>query len=103
MPADTPHEFKFRTEDFRLDEIAEQFVPNVQERDIVSSLKASIPVILEGSRGTGKTFLMRVAELELNTTFAQDRVVPVYLSFLRSSLIHTTDSNQFQHWMLARL
>jgi len=46
---------------------------------------------------------MRVAEVELNKSFQQDRVLPVYLSFLRSSLIHTNDENQFHHWMLARL
>src|SRR5205807_6579663 len=41
--------------------------------------------------------------VELNNSFQQDRVLPVYLSFLRSSLIHTSDQNQFHHWMLARL
>src|SRR6266404_8642888 len=103
MPEDAVHEFRFRTEDFRLEEIEDQFVSASQERDIVAALKATSPIILEGSRGTGKSFLMRVAELELNKSFLQDKVLPVYLSFLRSSLIHTSDARQFQHWMLARL
>ena len=97
------HEFRFRTEDFKLDEIEPQFVPTEMEQDIVASLKAASPLILEGSRGTGKSFLMRVAEVELNKTFQQDRIIPIYLSFLKSSLIHSSDANQFQHWMLSRL
>lgn len=97
------NEFRFRTEDFRLEEIEEQFVPADQEREIVAALKAPSPLILEGSRGTGKSFLMKVAELEMNKSFPTERVLPVYLSFLRSSLIHTADQEQFQHWMLARL
>lgn len=103
MAEDSIHEFRFRTEDFRLEEIEQQFVATDQERDIVARLKAPVPMILEGSRGTGKSFLMRVVEVELNKSFQQDRVLPVYLSFLRSSLIHTNDENQFHHWMLARL
>lgn len=103
MSEEPMHEFKFRTEDFRLDEIEGQYVSGSQEREIVAALKATSPLILEGSRGTGKSFLMRVAELELNKSFQQDKVLPAYLSFLRSSLIHTSDSRQFQHWMLARL
>jgi hypothetical protein len=103
MPDDSIHEFKFRTEDFRLEEIQDQFVATDQDRDIVARLKAPSPIILEGSRGTGKSFLMRVAEVELNSSFQRDRVLPVYLSFLRSSLIHTSDQKQFHHWMLGRL
>ena len=103
MPIDTLHEFRFRTEDFRLEEIETQFVGTDHERDIIAGLKAANLIILEGSRGTGKSFLMRVAQLQLDNAFSQDRIIPVYLSFLRSSLIHTADANQFQNWMLARL
>jgi hypothetical protein len=98
-----PDEFKFRTEDFRPEEIENQYVSGVQEKEIVALLKAPSPVILEGSRGTGKSFLIRVAELQLWNSFASDKVLPVYLSFLRSSLIHTKDPDQFHHWMLAKL
>jgi hypothetical protein len=103
MTEEAIHGFKIRTEDFPLEEIEEQFVATEQERDIVARLKAPSPIVLEGSRGTGKSFLMRVAEVELNKRFQQDHILPVYLSFLRSSLIHTQDEMQFHHWMLARL
>jgi hypothetical protein len=44
-----------------------------------------------------------VAESELLTEFESQHVLPVYVSFNRSSLINTTDPQQFQHWMLARI
>jgi hypothetical protein len=44
-----------------------------------------------------------VAEIELENDFAENRVLPVYISFIRSSLVHTPDPQQFQHWMLAKI
>jgi hypothetical protein len=96
-------DFRFRTEDFKVDEIESQYVATAQETNIVALLKAPSPAILEGSRGNGKSFLIRVAELELWKSFDSERVLPVYLSFLKSSLIHTADPQQFAHWMLAKL
>ena len=72
-----------------------------QDRDIIEKLKSISPIILVGSRGVGKSFLMKVAEEELNKEFKMDRVLPVYLTFNKSSLIHTTDENQFFNWMLS--
>lgn len=57
---------KFRTEDLRTDEIESLFVATEQDREVIEALKASNPLIIEGSRGTGKSFLLRIAELELN-------------------------------------
>jgi hypothetical protein len=96
-------EFFFRTEDIKPDEIAEYFVETKRDRDIINSLKARNPVVLAGSRGVGKSFLLRVAESELLGSWATTKVLPVYVSFSRSSLINTTDAQQFQHWMLARI
>ncbi len=56
-----------------------------------------------GSRGVGKSFLLRIAEQELFQDFEKDRVFPVYVSFVRSSLIRSSDPERFQRWMLARL
>jgi len=55
------------------------------------------------SRGVGKSFLLRVAQSELLADFEAQRVLPVYVTFNRSSLINTTDRQQFQNWMLARI
>lgn len=96
-------EFFYRTEDIPLEEVAHYFVETRHDREIINALKARNPVVLAGSRGVGKSFLLRVAESELNHEFAAQRVLPVYVSFNRSSLINTTDPQQFQHWMLARI
>ena len=94
-------ELLFRTEDIPNDEILDLFVETSQDRDIIEKLKSISPIILVGSRGVGKYFLMKVAEEELNKEFKMDRVLPVYLTFNKSSLIHTTDENQFFNWMLS--
>ncbi len=96
-------EFFFRTEDIKPDEVLHYFVETRRDREIINELKARNPVVLAGSRGVGKSFLLRVAEAELQASFAQARVCPVYVTFSKSSLINTTDPRQFQHWMLARV
>lgn len=96
-------DFLFRTEDIKPEEIPQYFVETQQDRRIIDVLKARNPAILIGSRGVGKSFLLRVAQGELLDNFQQDRVFPVYLSFVRSSLLHSGDQQQFQHWMLARI
>ena len=94
-------ELLFRTEDIPNDEILSLFVETSQDRDIIDKLKSISPIILVGSRGVGKSFLMKVAEEELNKKFKDDKILPVYLTFNKSSLIHTTDENQFFNWMLS--
>lgn len=96
-------DYFYRTEDIKPDEVAQYFVEMKCDREIVNLLKARNPVILAGSRGVGKSFLLRVAELELKKDQSASRVLPVYVSFTRSSLINTKDPQQFQHWMLARI
>lgn len=92
-----------RTEDIRPEHILELYVETPQDRAIVDRLKSTTPIVLEGSRGTGKSFLLRVAEAQLDQDFADERVLPVYLSFTKSSLIQSKDPNQFLHWMMSRL
>jgi hypothetical protein len=96
-------DFFYRTEDIKPDEVTQFFVETKRDREIVNALKARNPVVLAGSRGVGKSFLLRIAESELLKEFATQRALPVYVSFSRSSLINTTDPQQFQHWMLARI
>lgn len=92
-----------RTEDIKLEHILELYVETSQDRKIVEFLKSPTPTIIEGSRGTGKSFLLRVAETQLSDSFASERVLPVYVSFARSSLLQTNDPQQFSNWMMARL
>lgn len=95
--------FIYRTEDFDTENILEYWVETDQDRSIINQLKAPSPIVLEGSRGTGKSFLMRVAEAEMMRDLGRDKVFPVYVSFAKSSLIHTSDPNQFRNWMLSRI
>ena len=96
-------DFFFRTEDLRPEEVLSYFVETQQDRNIVNALKNRNPTILVGSRGVGKSFLLRVAQKELTDSFEKDRVFPIYLSFVRSSLISTNDPDQFKNWMLSRI
>lgn len=95
-------EIYFRTEDIRLEDILDLYVPTSRDAEIIEALKAAQPVILEGSRGTGKSFLLRVAEAQLTRSFAKDKIVPVYVIFRKSPLLQTSDQFQFHHWMVAR-
>lgn len=92
-----------RTEDIKPEHILELYVETSQDAKTIGFLKSASPVVLEGSRGTGKSFLLRVAEAQLNASFDADRVLPVYVSFVKSSLLQSSDPNQFLHWMMARL
>ncbi|MDX5932575.1 ORC-CDC6 family AAA ATPase [Acidiphilium acidophilum] len=96
-------DFFFRTEDIKPEDVYGYFVENPQDRQLIDALKNRNPTILVGSRGVGKSFLLRVAQKELTNKFATDRVFPVYLSFVRSSLLQSSDPEQFKHWMLAKI
>jgi len=96
-------DFFFRTEDIRPEEILNYFVETSRDRQIIDALKNRNPVVLVGSRGVGKSFMLRVAQNELSNDFESDRIFPVYISFVRSSLLQSSDRNQFQNWMLARI
>jgi hypothetical protein len=98
------NDFRFRTEDIRPDEIKDLFIETTSDRRIIELLKSIDPVILEGSRGIGKSFLLRMAEYELQQEFNARRILPVYLVFAASSFVHAKDDpQQFQHWMLASI
>jgi hypothetical protein len=97
------NDFIFRTEDIRPEEILDLYVETAKDKRIIELLKSPNPVILEGSRGTGKSFLLRVAEAQLTTSFQTDRTLPIYLTFVKSSLLQTDDPQQFLRWMMAKL
>ncbi len=96
-------DFFFRTEDIKPDEVLAYFVETSQDRTIVNAIKNRNPTILVGSRGVGKSFLLRVAQKELLDEFDDSRVFPIYISFVRSSLLISPDPEQFKHWMLAKI
>ncbi len=92
--------FYLRTESIKPEEIKKLSVINDQDNALIKNLLLPDPCLLEGSRGTGKSFILRLAELEINDNFPY--CVCVYMSFNISSLIDTNDPLQFYHWMLAK-
>jgi hypothetical protein len=92
--------FYLRTESIKPDEILQLCVKSKQDEQIIKALRSAEPCILEGSRGTGKSFLMRVAQQEIDD--GEGSGVAVFVSFNISSLISTNDQHQFYHWMLAK-
>jgi hypothetical protein len=96
-------DFKIRTENIKPTKILDYFVETSNDRKIIDRLKSDSPIILIGSRGVGKSFLMRVAEAELRETFQSKRVLPVYISFTQGSVLQLAEEALFYHWMLARI
>lgn len=96
-------ELIFRTEELSKEQIKSYYVASESDKKIVEYMKSKTPVILVGSRGIGKTFLMKIAEQELLDTFDEQKILPVFLTFRRASLLQTSNPMQFQTWMLARI
>ncbi|CAD5983479.1 hypothetical protein NO976_04340 (plasmid) [Planktothrix agardhii] len=95
--------FYFRTESIRDEEIKKIFVSTDLERKIIDTLKSQNPTVLQGSRGTGKTFLLRMSKIELNDNFNKERILPIDLSLSSATLIQTNDPHQFANWMMAKI
>lgn len=96
-------EFFYRTESISNDKLLNFFVEGKIETDIIESFFNKSHIILEGSRGSGKSFLMRVAHKSLDDRFKEERNLPVYITFMQSSLLHSKYENQFYYWMIARI
>lgn len=97
------NELFVRTEDIEEKEILNYFVESPKDRSIIDQLKSRSPIILVGGRGVGKSFLMKVAKVELANDFSNDKIMPVYISFIKSSLVATHDKGGFLYWMLAKI
>lgn len=95
-------ELYYRTENIRPKDLRRLLVTSRLEEEIIDLLKSNSNFILEGSRGTGKSFLMRYAAFELDEIFEDRKILPVYVTFMASTLIHSDDPFQFRNWMLAR-
>lgn len=96
-------ELLFRTEDLTPEEISSLFVETDLDRRAVDALKTRQPVVLVGSRGVGKSFLLKVAASEMRAAFDADRVLPVYVSLVKSSLLATDEESKLRAWILSRL
>lgn len=96
-------EILIRTEDIQLKDILSLFVETEDDRNIVNTLKGKMPCILVGSRGVGKSFLLKVTQAELKKEFDEKRVLPVYVSFISSPLLQGLQDKHFSAWMLSKI
>ena len=96
-------EILIRTEDIQLKDILDLFVETEDYRTIVNSLKGKMPCILVGSRGVGKSFLLKVTQAELKKEFDIKRILPVYVSFISSPLLQGLEDKHFNAWMLSKI
>ena len=94
--------FTLRTEDLTLDEISNIYVDTKLDRENIEFLKSKTPGLLIGSRGTGKTMLLKMAEKELLDEFDSNRVLPVFLSFSSAALVKNNEEI-FKKWMLSKI
>ncbi|SCM92591.1 Putative uncharacterized protein [Bacillus mycoides] len=97
-------EFIFRTEDIDSREIEDIFVATKTDLDNLSYLKSKSPILLEGSRGTGKTMLLRMAERELDANFNKNRELPVYVNFSKAIFVDAKENSLFfRNWMYSKI
>lgn len=97
-------EIIFRTEDLKQREIQDKFVETGKDRENIDYLKKKTPIILSGSRGTGKTMLLKIAEKEMDDKFDADRILPVFVSFSKAIFVDIDkDILYFKQWMLSKI
>jgi hypothetical protein len=100
MPASDLH---LTTEDIEPERVLDYLVRTPTDADLLSNLKSRTPVLLRGSRGSGKSLLLRSAQQEMLDCLRVDHVLPVYTSFMNTPLIKVRGAEQFLPWMIATL
>ncbi|QXE36671.1 KAP family NTPase [Streptomyces sp. GMY02] len=97
------NELHFRTEDLTLEDVGKYFVETEFDRQTIDTLKGRKTVVLQGARGVGKSFLLKVAQKEMNEDFSDSKTLAVYVTFNKAGLLQTSDPGRFKHWMLAKI
>jgi len=95
-----------RSEDLLYDQIPKLTVLGTFERKVVDTLKQSGAHLLQGSRGVGKSMLMRQAEVEMDSDFPNSRKLAVYVNFKTSTLLEGVKAEKrdaFQIWVGAKI
>lgn len=95
-----------RCEDLIYEQIAKLTVLGDFERKVVDTLKQSGAHLLQGSRGVGKSMLLRQAEVEMDSDFVVARKLCVYVNFKTSTLLEGVKAEKrdaFQVWVGAKI
>lgn len=96
--------FYYRTEDISPENIKKVFVQTDMDRENINFLKNNTPGLLVGSRGTGKTMLLKMAETELDDNFQEERNFGVLVSFSTAMFVESPEeSYYFRQWMLSKI
>ncbi|OON76958.1 ORC-CDC6 family AAA ATPase [Streptomyces tsukubensis] len=96
-------ELSIRTEDLTLEDVGKYFVETDFDRQTIDSLKSKKTIVLQGARGVGKSFLLKVAQKEMDEDFPKAKTLAVYITFNAAGLLQTSDPERFKHWMLAKI
>ena len=89
-----------RAEDFLSEQLVNYYIPFGIDESIVKRIIDGSQILLVGSRGTGKTMLLRMAEIRLSEQFSERKILPLFVSFNQSRLI---DTKYIRQWMLAKV
>lgn len=95
--------FILRTEELSDEQVKELYVATEEDEKIIEKLQSQSPVVLVGSRGMGKSFLFRMAQLRLKEKINEEKIFPVYVTFRSVPLLQTGNMQQFQLWMLNKI
>jgi hypothetical protein len=95
-----------RCEDLQYSQIKELSVEGEFERRTINTLKASGAHLLQGARGMGKSMLLRLAEIEMDSAFKSERQLAVYVNFKTSTLLEGVKAGErdaFQIWVNVKI
>lgn len=93
-----------RSDDISVEDISSIYVDTVLDREYIEFLKEPTPGLIIGSRGTGKTMLMKMAMKEIDERFQEDKNIAVMVSFKKAALIQSiNDKYYFRQWMLSKV
>lgn len=96
--------FIIRTEDFKDEAIKDVFVETTKDRELINNLKSEHQMLLVGSRGVGKTMLLKMAEIELNEEYRGKKYLPVFTSYVKGILVNSElNPNHFRYWMISKI
>jgi hypothetical protein len=96
-----------RTEDLTAEEIIRYKCVGNNEQQILPLLTGPGCHLLEGSRGVGKSMLLKLAEMQLDERFPIDKAIGVYVTFKSSVLLEndrfSNELYSFRIWVMAKI
>lgn len=92
-------DLRFRADLLKYDEVDSEYVSSALDEQAIAKLVGSAPVLLEGSRGSGKTMLLKRAYSSMSKEFKEVKRLPVYVSLSTTILVK---KEYFRNWILTK-